>query len=481
MLTFPRKGCSKDELLASMRPLINHDANYKDGKIWSLVYYTGDELSSFLQKAYTERWNESSASEVLFPAIIELEKEVISVAAHLLNGNENCCGTITSGGTESILLAVKTTRDFAKATQASIVQPEMILPATAHPAFFKAAGYFDVKPITIPLSNDFRADMEAMQNAITSNTILLVGSAPNYPQGVVDPIKEIAALALQRNICCHVDACVGGFILPFVKKAGYPVPDFDFNVPGVTSISADIHKYGYAARGASLVLYKNKDLYRYQAYVKDNTDRERYISTTLLGARPAGPIAAAWSILQCLGEEGYVKLTKEVMQTAIKIVTAVQSMPELKVLGNPSASVIGIGSDQIDIYMLGDELDALGWNLERQQLPASLHLVITPAHTQAADKFIHDLRLAVQKLRKSAWRKTITAMQAKVSSVVVNVLPKTVIKKLNATSSATQTGSTKQRSAPMYGMIGAVSNRENIQEFIIDFLDGVTTVNKEKK
>ncbi len=481
MSSFPLNGTSKDALLNSMQQLIKHDANYKDGKIWSLVYYSGDELSDFLQKAYCERWNESSANEDLFPAIVELEKEVISIASHLLNGNENTCGNITSGGTESILLAIKTARDYARITKPHITHPEIILPATAHPAFFKAAKYFDIKPITVVVDSDFRADILAIKNNITSNTILVMGSAPNYPQGVVDPIAEIAQLALEYNLWCHVDACVGGFLLPFVKKAGFPVPDFDFCVEGVTSISADIHKYGYAARGASLVLYKNKALYQYQAYSADDWYGKKYISNTLLGARPAGPIVAAWSILQCLGEEGYLKLANEVMHTASKIKNAIASIPELKILGNPSACVLGIASDELDIYMLGDELDVLGWNLERQQLPPSLHLVITPAHTQASEKLISDLHIAVQKLRKGKWRQALTSAQAKLTSMAINILPMGLVKKFNNTSSATKPQSEKkQRSAPMYGMIGAVSNRENIQEFIIDFLDEVTTIKKEK-
>lgn len=481
MLTFPSDGCSKQDLLNAMQQYMAADANYKEGKIWSLVYYSGDELSAFLQKAYTERWNETSAAEDLFPAIVELEKEVIAMAAGLLNGGENICGNISSGGTESVLLAIKTTRDFARATKPHITHPEMILPSTAHPAFLKAAEYFDIKPVMIPVDANFRADVNAMKKAITPNTIVLMGSAPNYPQGVVDPIKEIALLAQENNLCCHVDACVGGFILPFVKKAGYPVPEFDFSVPGVTSISADIHKYGYAARGASLVLYKNQELYKHQAFNIENWYSQQYISNTLLGARPAGPIVAAWSILQCLGEEGYLRLAKEVMQTAEKFKTAVQSMPELRILGNPSASVLGITSDELDIYMLADELDRYGWSLERQQLPASLHFVITPAHTAVADKIINDLKECVQKLKKSTWRKTFTSMQAKISSAAINTLPVTLVKKFSSASSSSKPDSGKQkRLAPMYGMIGAVSNRENLHEFITDFLDDVTAIKKEQ-
>jgi glutamate/tyrosine decarboxylase-like PLP-dependent enzyme len=479
MFKIPTKGPSKSELLNQMRHWMKDDANYKEGKIWSLVYYTGDELSTFLQKVYTERWNESSAANDLFPAIVELEKEVVSMAANLLNGDNNACGNITSGGTESILLAVKTTRDYWRVTKPHIKQAEIILPSTAHPAFFKAAEYFDVKPIMVSVDKNFSANIEEIKKAITPNTIMLIGSAPNYPQGVVDPIKEIAQLALERNLCCHVDACVGGFLLPFVKKAGYPVPDFDFSVPGVTSISADIHKYGYSARGASLVLYKNQDLYQHQAFSIDDKIFGKYISNTMLGTRPAGAIASAWSILHCLGEEGYVKKAIEVMQTVIKITSAVQSIPELKILGNPSASLLAIASDELDIYMLADELDLCGWHLERQQLPASLHLVITPAHTKASDQFIRDIYSAVQRTQKSQWRKIFTNVRAKITSTAINILPKKMVKKLNSASSPKENNSgKKQRSAPMYGMIGAVSNRENLQEFIIDFLDDVNRVEK---
>ncbi|MGB9594582.1 MAG: pyridoxal phosphate-dependent decarboxylase family protein, partial [Anaerolineae bacterium] len=262
----PEKGIPKDEVLAAMRALREKDVKWQDGRLFSLIYYAGEEITDVLKEAALLFFSENGLNPSVFPSLRQMETEVVAISADLLGGDAQTVGNMTSGGTESILLAVKTAREWARAHRPDIRQPEMILPLTAHPAFEKAAHYFDVKPVRTAIGPDFRADVEAARAAITPRTILMVGSAPAYPFGVVDPIAEMAAIAQERGILFHVDACVGGFMLPFVRKLGYPVPDFDFRVPGVTSISADLHKYGYCVKGASVILYRDAALRRHQFF-----------------------------------------------------------------------------------------------------------------------------------------------------------------------------------------------------------------------
>ena len=293
MIALPTKRTPAEQVLDAMKEIREHDARWQEGKTWSLVYHAGDEVTELLKKAYTMFFSENGLNPTAFPSLKKFEAEVVSMAASLLGGDDETVGNMTSGGTESILMAVKTAREWARANRPAITAPEMILPDTVHPAFEKAAHYFGLKPVRTAITPDFRADVGAAQDAVTPNTILLVGSAPSYPQGVVDPIAELAQIALEHDILFHVDACVGGFMLPFVRRLGYPVPDFDFRVAGVTSISADLHKYAYAAKGASVVLYKNNALRRHQYFVYTDWSGGIYASPTMTGTRPGGGDCAA--------------------------------------------------------------------------------------------------------------------------------------------------------------------------------------------
>ncbi|MHB8919036.1 MAG: pyridoxal phosphate-dependent decarboxylase family protein, partial [Desulfocucumaceae bacterium] len=391
-MRLPARGTPGDKLLKDMSDIRSQDANWKDGRTWSLVYYAGEEIYQFLKEAYTMFFSENGLNVGAFPSLRKFESEVVAMTADMLGGGPEVAGSMTSCGTESILMAIKTYRDMARAEQPEITAPELLMPETAHPAFEKAAHYFDVKPVRIPVRSDFRADVAAMEAAINNNTILMVGSAPAYPHGVIDPIEKLASLALERGIGFHVDSCLGGFLLPFVRKLGYPVPEFDFRVPGVTSMSADVHKYGFAAKGASTVLYRDKDMRRHQFFVYTDWSGGIYASPTMTGTRPGGAIAAAWAIMNHLGEEGYLRLASVIMKTAKKLMEGVNSIPGLYLLGQPDMSVFAFSSDTIDIYALGDAMDARGWHLDRQQKPPCLHLMVTPAHEKAADQFLSDLR-----------------------------------------------------------------------------------------
>ncbi|CAN5725043.1 aspartate aminotransferase family protein [soil metagenome] len=436
-MEIPKKSSAKGDVLAKLKGAREKDADWKGGRTFSLVYYAGEEVLSLLKDASMEYFSENALNPVAFPSLRRFETEVVSMAANMFHLPE-AVGSMTSGGTESILMAIKTAREWGRAK--GITEPEMILPITVHPAFEKAAAYFDVKPVHIPTDAAFRADLDAMKAAITKNTVILVGSAPQFPQGVVDPIDRIAAMAQEHGLLCHVDACVGGFMLPWIEKLGYPVPTWDFRVPGVTSISADIHKYGFAAKGASLVMYRTRELRRHQFCVYGDWPGGLWLSPTAAGTRPGGPIAAAWAVMNYLGEEGYLAIAKQTLETARKVMDGIRAIPGLRVLGEPHGSIFAFGptetppADAIDPYVLADAMQARGWSVDRQQFPPSLHMMITPAHAPHVDALLADLRAAATEVRGKP------AIEG---------------------------------SAAMYGMMGTLPDRAQVKEFLLQFLDSL--------
>ncbi len=477
MTPLPTQGRSKTEVLDTMQAARDKDVRWREGRVFSLVFNAGDEVSDVLKDAYTLFFSENGLNPTAFPSLKKFETEVVAMVAALLGGDANAVGNMTTGGTESLLMAVLTAREYARAVKSHITAPDMVLPASAHPAFEKAAHYFGVKSIRVPVRADFRADVAAMEQAITPNTILMVGSAPSYPQGVVDPIRELAQAALRHNVLFHTDACVGGMLLPFVRKLGYPVPDFDFSIPGVTSISADLHKYGYAAKGASVILYRNSDLRRHQYFAYTDWSGGIYVSPSMTGTRPGGPIAAAWALLNYLGEAGYLKLTDQVMQTVIKLRDGINAIDGLRVLSDPEMSVMAIGSESLDVYEVGDELTARGWHLDRQQFPPSLHLTVSPYHATVADAFLGDLGEAAAKARKPTLRKVTNRVMVKAANVAAKTLPEKWVSRLTSKTSSLVGASgdgLPQRSAAMYGLIGTLPNRGDLREMVIDLLDQLT-------
>ena len=478
-LPFPKSGQPKTEILASMRRARDHDAQWHNGRVFGLVYHISDEIDDLLKEAYTMFFSENGLNPTAFPSLSKFENEIIAMASNLLGGDDKVAGTMTSGGTESLLMAVKTARDYARAKR-GITAPEIILPTTVHPAFDKAGEYFNVRMIHIPVRDDFRADVEATRRAITPNTIMLVGSAPSYPHGVVDPIRELAALAQEHGLLFHTDACVGGFMLPFVRKLGYPVPDFDLSVPGVTSISADLHKYAYAAKPASIVLYRTSELRRHQMFVSTDWPGGIYPSAGMAGSRPGGPIAAAWALLNYLGEDGYLEITDIVMRTAKVFQDGINALPDLKVLSNPEMSVFAIASDSIDVYDLADELALRGWHLDRQHFPPSLHVTVNYVHAQVAAEFLSDLETAVGVVNRPGLRKTATKFLVKAANLLTRILPEETVSNLftKASSLLGGGGGLPTRMAPMYGLIGSLPNRGDLKELVLDLLDGINTYKK---
>ena len=487
-LPFPTTGKSKDEVLAIMRAARDHDVQWQKGRAFSLVYHAGKDVDDLLKEASLLFFSENGLNPAAFPSLQKFETEILAMAASLL-GDEHAVGTVTSGGTESLLMAVKTARDWARKHRPEIKQPEMIVPISGHPAFEKASEYFGVKAVRTPLRADSRTDVDAVRKAVTPNTILIIGSAPAYPHGVVDPIRELAALAKEHNILFHTDACVGGFILPFVRKLGYPVPDFDLSVPGVTSISADLHKYAYAAKGASVILYKTSELRRHQMFVSTDWPGGIYPSPSMGGTRPASPIAAAWAVLNYLGEAGYLELTDAVMKAAKQLQEGVNAIPGLKVMSDPEMSVFAIGSDPssahrqaqggssgLDVYALADELTKRNWHLDRQQFPPTLHMTVQFGHVGVVDEFLSDLADAANVIRKPSVEKTANAWLIAIANFLVRILPERWVTALMEKVSGLVGvgGGLPSKMAPMYGLMGSLPNRGDLKEMVLDLLDGMT-------
>ena len=482
MLPFPSVKHSKEEVLATMRAARDYDVRWKEGRAFGLTYHIDEAVDELLQDAFLMFFGENGLNPTAFPSLKKFESEVVAMTASLLHGDEQVTGNMTSGGTESLLCTVKTARDWARANRPEITEPEMVLARSAHPALEKAAHYFGVKVISVPVGDDLRADVSAMIHAVTPNTILMVGSAPAYPHGVIDPIAELAAAAQELGILFHVDACVGGFMLPFVRKLGYPVPDFDFSVPGVTSISADIHKYGYAAKGASVILYKTPELRRHQMFVAIDWSGGIYPSPTLSGTRPAGPIAAAWAILNYLGEEGYLEITKAVMETVTRMKAGANAIPGLKVLSDPEMSIFALASDEFDVYQVADELSIRGWHLDRQHFPTSLHVTVNHAHVAVADDFLRDLADSVAAVRKPSMQKSANKWIVKLANGLTRILPEKWVSAAMGKASGLLGGSgggLPERMAPMYGLIGSLPNRGDLKELVLDLLDSMTRYSKE--
>jgi len=476
ILSLPQKGRTKKEILAEMRAARDHDIKWEQGRVFGLVYHISDEIDNLLKEAFTMFFAENGLNPTAFPSLRKFETEVVAMTAALLGGDQNVCGNITTGGTESLLMAVKTARDWSRVHRPGIREPEMVLPLSAHPAFDKAAEYFGVRAVHVPVRADFRADVEAMRAAITPDTILMAGSAPSYPHGVVDPIRELAAIAQEHGLLFHTDSCVGGFMLPFVRKLGYPVPDFDFSVPGVTSMSADLHKFGYAAKPASVILYRTPELRRCQMFVYIDWPGGIYPSPTMTGSRAGGPVAAAWALMNYLGEEGYLHITDTVMKTAKYLQEGIKAIPGLTVLGDPEMSVFAIASRKMDVNEIADELELRGWHLDRQHFPACLHMTVNYMHAAVADEFLSDLAAAAGVVRKPSLRKTASKFLIASANFLTRILPEKWVSALmgKVSSLLGGGGGLPSRLAPIYGLIGTLPNRGDLKELVLDLLDSLT-------
>ena len=389
----PRQGVAKRDVLASLEAMRSGDVDWRSGRCFSLVYDGGADVRDVARAAHDLYLSENALNTNAFPSLGRMQADVVRIVADLLHADEEAAGFMTSGGTESILVAVKAAKERARAER-GITEPEMVLARSAHAAFHKAAHDFGVTARVVPVRDDWRADVDTMAAAVNDRTVLLVGSAPQYPQGVVDPILEIAGIASRVGANCHVDACMGGFVLPFAERLGLSVAPWDFRVDGVTSISADVHKLGYSPKGASVIVHRSKALRRYQTFVFDDWLGGLYASPNLLGTRAAGPIAAAWAVLHYLGEEGYLRLTRTTLDAATRLVAGIGSVRGIEVRGEPDAQIVCFGATDpasFDVFALGDALASRGWYFDRQAGPDSLHATVSAGNAGLIDELVDDL------------------------------------------------------------------------------------------
>ncbi|XP_031995187.1 sphingosine-1-phosphate lyase 1 isoform X2 [Hylobates moloch] len=403
----PSQGLSSSAVLEKLKEYSSMDVFWQEGRASGTVYSGEEKLTELLVKAYGDfAWSNPLHPDI-FPGLRKIEAEIVRIACSLFNGGPDSCGCVTSGGTESILMACKAYRDLA--FEKGIKTPEIVAPQSAHAAFNKAASYFGMKIVRVPLTKMMEVDVRAMRRAISRNTAMLVCSTPQFPHGVIDPVPEVAKLAVKYKIPLHVDACLGGFLIVFMEKAGYPLEHpFDFRVKGVTSISADTHKYGYAPKGSSLVLYSDKKYRNYQFFVDTDWQGGIYASPTIAGSRPGGISAACWAALMHFGENGYVEATKQIIKTARFLKSELENIKGIFVFGNPQLSVIALGSRDFDIYRLSNLMTAKGWNLNQLQFPPSIHFCITLLHARkrVAIQFLKDIRESVTQIMKNPKAKT---------------------------------------------------------------------------
>ena len=389
----PATGMSAQSIVTSFDEMSAHDVRWRDGKAFSLAYNAGPEVLAIAEEAYRRFSGANALNTAAFPSLRQMQGEVIEMVGVWLGSPTTAAGYFTSGGTESILMAVKSARDQFR-TEASISHPNVVLPASAHAAFDKAAAYFGVDLRRVDVLPNWRADVAAMAERIDKNTIMIVGSAPQYPQGVIDDIPALAALAQRQNINCHVDACMGGVSLAYLGRLGHQIPPWNLQVDGVTSISVDLHKFGYTSKGASVIMYANKRLRSYQGFFTDQWLGGVYASSGMLGTKSGGPIAAAWAVMHYLGDDGYLRLTQSARVATEKLTHHISCHPHLSLLAQPDAlllSFIANDPQRLNIYAVADEMWKRGWYIDRQEPPQSLHCTVNAVHESVIDAMIVDL------------------------------------------------------------------------------------------
>ncbi|MFZ4811882.1 MAG: pyridoxal phosphate-dependent decarboxylase family protein [Ilumatobacteraceae bacterium] len=396
-MALPTTGIPRDDIFEQLDTLKAGDVQWRDGYAFTLAYNAGSDVLAVAEEAYRRFSSENALNPAAFPSLRRIQQDVVDIVADWLEVGPDGAGFMTSGGTESILMAVKAARERGR-KERGITNPNVVLPTSAHAAFEKGCYYFGLETRRVPVLADWRADVEAMEAAIDENTVLVVGSAPQYPQGVVDPIPAIAALAAARDINCHVDACMGGVTLTYLKRLGHDIPPWNFAVPGVTSISVDLHKYGYTAKGASVIMHRNKQLRQYQVFLTDNWLGGFYGSSGVLGTKSGGAMAAAWAVLQFIGNDGYLRLTAAARRACEQLAQGIRDTPELTLWAEPDATLLSFGAtdpESLDIYAVADGIWQRGWFVDRQGPPASIHCTVNAVHDGRIEQFVGDLRAAV--------------------------------------------------------------------------------------
>jgi len=384
-----------------LKKIEKEDISPYSGRLFAYVYETGDESIKKIARDALIQFSEKNALDfTVFRSAIHFEKEIVGFAKTLMHGDDNVTGSCTFGGTESIFLAVKSARDVFYKKEGRNLLPEIIVPVTIHPSFYKAADYMGLKIKKVPIDKNRKADVEAIKNAVSNKTALIALSAPNWPYGTIDPIKEVAEIALNKNIPLHVDACLGGFILPYFEKLGEEVALFDFRVEGVTSISLDVHKYGYAPKGSSVVLFKTTEFKKHSIYVDVSSPGYVFVNQAVLSSRSIGPLASAYAVIKYLGNEGYQKFAQKILSARNKIYNGLRKLG-FETVAPVESSVLSLYNENIDLLKFVVSMREKGWHVPLQRglkefgIPLNIHLTISPIHDSVADEFINDSAQAI--------------------------------------------------------------------------------------
>ena len=436
-MKIPAKGMNPDTLMEMMETFKSRDLDWKSGRVFGFVYDPGRAAMEVSKRAYMAFLTENGLDFTSFPSLLKLENDLISMAAGHLGGDSEVVGNFSSGGTESIIMAVKAARDFAREHRPHIRHPELILPVTGHAAFHKAAHYLGIKLVAVGVNPDtFRADPARVEQAITENTILIVGSAPSYAHGVVDPIRELAAIAQKNGILCHVDACVGGFMLPYFRRLGAHVPDFDFTVPGVTSMSMDWHKYAYTAKGASMVLYRNRSLRKNQIFACAEWTGYSIVNTAVQSSKSGGPMAGAWATLHFIGDDGYLEIARNTWEATRQLVDGVAQIQGLRLMTRPDFCMFSFTSDEFSIFKLVDEMNGRGWYIQPQFAFAgsreNAHMSVGANNVGRIDAFLKDLEETVAVVRDQPAGDLAAVVQAELAKMDLNNLDDKEIEEMMA-------------------------------------------------
>ncbi len=403
-MEIPSSGMKEAEVFEKLQEYRKDDVDWSSGRVFGYVFDPGKEIMDFAKKVYNKFLTENALDFSVYPSLLRLENDLVAIMRRHLRGDDQVVGNFTSGGTESILLAVKSARDYFRLHRPEIETPEMILPSTAHAAFHKAAHYFGIKTVTIPVDPEtFRADVKETEKNITGNTIFMAGSAPSYTQGVIDPVAELSDIARQKGIWFHTDACMGGFLLPYFKRLGRAVPDFDFSLPGVCSLSVDLHKYAYAPKGASLILHRTPDLRKFQMFAFSQWLGYTMINPTVQSTKSGGPLAAAWAVLNYVGDDKYLEFAQQKLEATREIEEGIEAIPELYLLGEPEMTLLSFSSREVNIFHIIDEMHERGWYIQPsfsyQNIPANIHLSINLSNVGRTGEFTADLKESVEKAK----------------------------------------------------------------------------------
>ena len=404
-MKIPEKGRAREEIFEALGRYRKNDMDWQSGRAFGYIFDPGKEILSFAKEIYNLFLSENALDFTVYPSLLQMENDLVSMMRKHLQGGQKVVGNFTSGGTESILLAVKAARDYFRKKRPDITAPEMVVPTTAHAAFHKAAHYFGIKAVTVSVdTKTFKADPDRMAAHITENTIFMAGSAPSYTQGVIDPIAALARIAEKHGIWFHTDACMGGFLLPYFKRLGRKIPGFDFSLEGVSSISVDLHKYAYTPKGASLILYRNPELRDCQMFAFTRWLGYTMINPTVQSTKSGGPLAAAWAVLNYVGDRQYLAFAEKQLHAVAAIKKGIASIPELYLLAEPDMTLLSFGSQSVSVFHIIDEMNIKGWyiqpSLSFDGVPANIHLSVTLSNAAHTERFVADLKQSVAAAKK---------------------------------------------------------------------------------